>query len=187
MYRVAARAALAASRRSAPRALARRTLATEAQPLEWTKEQQKEFIREHGVPAFVEAVMDSRVAQTEAEAEAVEHRTPVEILVETYEHTLGLLASGAFPETSVYRQSVEAITRRKLDAVRKAGSDPASVEDALRSIGEIGLGGLTANEGIEGAIDTATDELRTAENMAQWKAFEPLEEAPPPRQWEYFK
>ncbi|EJD55280.1 hypothetical protein AURDEDRAFT_18593, partial [Auricularia subglabra TFB-10046 SS5] len=110
---------------------------------------------------------------------------PVQVLTETYERTLGLLASGAFPETSVYRQSVETITRRKLEAVRKAGEDQSTVENALRTIGEIGQGGLTANEGIEGALDTAIDELSTAESMAQWKAFDPLEEAPPARQWEY--
>ncbi|KAH7104319.1 hypothetical protein BKA62DRAFT_694270 [Auriculariales sp. MPI-PUGE-AT-0066] len=111
----------------------------------------------------------------------------IESLTDVYERTLGLLASGAFPADSVYRQSVAALTQRKLDTVRKAGADLTAVESALRSIGEIGQGGLTANEGIEGAFDTAQDELKLAESMAEWKAHEPLEEPAPERQWEYFK
>ncbi|KAI6005327.1 Ndufa5, NADH-ubiquinone oxidoreductase subunit [Pisolithus orientalis] len=100
------------------------------------------------------------------------HPNPLPELVRTYESTLSVLST--IPQTSVYRQSAEALTKHKLDIVKGANGDVASVERRL-------------DEGqIEESLDIAQDELRVAENMLEWKAWEPLEERPPAGQWEYF-
>jgi len=96
--------------------------------------------------------------------------TAVTDLTTTYEATLTLLSSNAIPPDSTYASAVRALTTRKLEAVRGAGTELGAVEEALRRIGEIGKGGLRADEGIEGALDTARDELSTARAMAEWKA-----------------
>ncbi|KAJ2913410.1 hypothetical protein MD484_g7010, partial [Candolleomyces efflorescens] len=99
------------------------------------------------------------------------HPNPLPELVKTYKSTLGVLAN--LPETSVYRQGVEALTRHKLSVVESANGDVAAVE-------------LKLNEGqIEEALDVASDELSLASKMLEWKAWEPLEEKPEPGQWEY--
>ncbi|KAG9222872.1 hypothetical protein CCMSSC00406_0000439 [Pleurotus cornucopiae] len=100
------------------------------------------------------------------------HPDPLPQLAKTYESTLSALA--AIPPTSVYRQGVEALTQRKLKIVQDAQGDIAAVEKQL-------------DEGqIEESLDIASDELKLAAQMADWKAWEPLEEKPPQGQWEYF-
>ncbi|KAF9455837.1 Ndufa5, NADH-ubiquinone oxidoreductase subunit [Collybia nuda] len=100
------------------------------------------------------------------------HPNPLPELTKTYESTLAQLSS--IPQTSVYRQSVEALTQRKLKIVEGANGDIASVEKQL-------------DEGqIEESLDLASDELKLVAKVVEWKAWEPLEEKPEPGQWEYF-
>ncbi|PPQ88627.1 hypothetical protein CVT25_010203 [Psilocybe cyanescens] len=100
------------------------------------------------------------------------HPNPLPELVKTYESTLSTLQS--IPQTSVYRQGVEALVRRKLNIV------------ANKSNGDISLAEKLLKEGqIEEALDIAADELALAAKMVEWKAWEPLEEKPEPGQWEY--
>lgn len=84
------------------------------------------------------------------------HADPLPELVKTYEATLTTLSS--IPQTSVYRQSVEALVRHKLNLVKSANNDIATAEKHL-------------DEGhIEEALDIASDELKLAANMVEWKA-----------------
>lgn len=99
------------------------------------------------------------------------HGNPLPALAQTYETTLSALS--AFPATSVYRQGVEALTQRKLNIVKSANGDIEAAEKEL-------------DEGhIEESLDIAQDELSLVQKMAEWKAWEPLEEKPPAGQWEY--
>ncbi|KAG5342433.1 NADH dehydrogenase [ubiquinone] 1 alpha subcomplex subunit 5 [Termitomyces sp. T112] len=99
------------------------------------------------------------------------HPNPLPQLTKTYEETLSVLAS--IPSSSVYRQGVEALTLRKLNIVKGANGDVATVEKQL-------------DEGqIEEALDIASDELNLAAKMVEWKSWEPLEEKPEAGQWEY--
>ncbi|KDR85031.1 hypothetical protein GALMADRAFT_52560 [Galerina marginata CBS 339.88] len=99
------------------------------------------------------------------------HPDPLPELVKTYESTLSALSS--VPQTSVYRQGVEALVRHKLNIVNGAKGDISVAETQL-------------NEGhIEEALDIAADELSLVAKMVEWKAWEPLEEKPEPGQWEY--
>ncbi|TEB35002.1 hypothetical protein FA13DRAFT_1753383 [Coprinellus micaceus] len=77
------------------------------------------------------------------------------------------------PETSVYRQGVEALVRYKLFVVESANGDISVAEEKL------------ADGQIEEALDVASDELSLAAKMVEWKSWEPLEEKPEPGQWEY--
>ncbi|KAH8998896.1 ETC complex I subunit conserved region-domain-containing protein [Lactarius hatsudake] len=100
------------------------------------------------------------------------HPNPLPELVKTYESTLTALSS--IPEHAAYRQGTESLTLRKLKIVQDANGDVAEVEKQL-------------DEGqIEQAIEAAKDELNLVAKMAEWKAWEPLEEKPEPGQWEYF-
>ncbi|KAF9241333.1 Ndufa5, NADH-ubiquinone oxidoreductase subunit [Melanogaster broomeanus] len=100
------------------------------------------------------------------------HPNPLPALAETYQSTLSVLSS--IPATSVYRQGVEALTKHKLNIVQSANGDIATVEKQL-------------DEGqVEESLDIANDELKVAQNMLEWKAWEPLEERPVHGQWEYF-
>ena len=84
------------------------------------------------------------------------HPNPLPELTKTYESTLTVLAS--MPQTSVYRQGAEALTRNKLKIVQESKGDIGAVEKQL-------------NEGqIEESLDIAADELQLAGNMAKWKA-----------------
>ncbi|KAJ2780905.1 G4 quadruplex nucleic acid binding protein [Coemansia javaensis] len=94
-------------------------------------------------------------------------------LIELYTATLAEVRA-KIPEKAVYRQSVEAITAHRLK-VAQEHEDPAAIE---RLIG----GGQ-----IEELVGQAEDEMRLVSRMAEWRAWEPLEEPAPPRQWEYFK
>lgn len=118
------------------------------------------------------------------------HSDPLPALISTYRETLARVSE--IPQTSVYRQSVEAITQRKLKIVQDANGDVATAEKAL-------------DDGqIEESIDIAQDELSLVGKMIGWKAYvlllfsfihnsdhglcswEPLEEKPQAGQWEYF-
>ena len=81
---------------------------------------------------------------------------PLPELTKTYESTLHLLST--IPETSVYRQGVEALTKNKLKIVQEANGDIAAVEKRL----DEGL--------IEQALDVAEDELSLVSKMIEWKA-----------------
>lgn len=84
------------------------------------------------------------------------HPNPLPELTKTYEATLAAAAS--IPATSVYRQSVEALTQNKLNIVQGANGDITSVEKQL-------------DEGqIEEALAVAEDELKLVSNMIEWKA-----------------
>ena len=84
------------------------------------------------------------------------HPNPLPELVQTYQSTLSVLS--AAPPTSVYRQSVEALTQHKLNIVKGANGDIAAAEKKL-------------DEGqIEESLDIAKDELKLAETMLEWKA-----------------
>jgi len=99
------------------------------------------------------------------------HPDPLPALINTYESTLSTLSS--IPQTSVYRQSVEALVRNKLNIVKNANGDVTAAEQGL-------------NEGqIEEALDIAGDELSLTAKMIEWKAWESLEEKPEEGQWEY--
>ncbi|EIN13704.1 NADH2 dehydrogenase [Punctularia strigosozonata HHB-11173 SS5] len=100
------------------------------------------------------------------------HSNPLPELVHTYQSTLSLLST--IPESSVYRQGVEALTQRKLDIVNAADGNIAAVEKELED-GQI-----------EQALDIAKDELSLLSKMIEWKPWEPLEEKPEKGQWEYF-
>ena len=84
------------------------------------------------------------------------HPNPLPALSKTYQDTLSLASS--IPATSVYRQSVEALTQNKLKIVQDANGDIAAVEKQL-------------DEGqIEEALEVAKDELKLVSNMIEWKA-----------------
>ncbi|KAI0271365.1 NADH2 dehydrogenase [Gloeopeniophorella convolvens] len=100
------------------------------------------------------------------------HPNPLPELAKTYESTLAALS--AFPQHAAYRQGTEAITLRKLKIVQEANGDVATAEKQL-------------DEGqIEEVLLVARDELGLVNKMAEWKAWEPLEEKPEPGQWEYY-
>ena len=85
------------------------------------------------------------------------HHDPIPHLVQTYKTTLEKLS--AIPETSVYRQGVEALTNHKLNIVQAANGNIAEVEKQL-------------DEGhIEESLDIATDELGLVSKMVDWKAY----------------
>ncbi|TDL28477.1 NADH2 dehydrogenase [Rickenella mellea] len=98
------------------------------------------------------------------------HSNPLPALEDTFRSTLSRLAN--IPESSVYRQSVQALTERKLDIVQKASGDVDAAEKAL-------------DEGqIEEVLGVAQDELILIGKMIDWKAWEPLEEHHQPGQWQ---
>jgi len=78
------------------------------------------------------------------------------------------------PESSIYRQSIEALTQHKLNVVQQSGGDAEKVEKELEQ-GQI-----------EELLDAANDELSLLKSMAEWKPWEALEHKPLPGQWEYF-
>lgn len=85
------------------------------------------------------------------------HHDPIPHLVQTYKSTLEKLS--VIPETSVYRQGVEALTKHKLNIVQAANGNISEVEKQL-------------DEGqIEESLDIATDELKLTSKMVEWKAY----------------
>jgi NADH dehydrogenase (ubiquinone) 1 alpha subcomplex subunit 5 len=84
------------------------------------------------------------------------HPDPLPELITAYESTLTALS--AVPQTSVYRQSAEALTRHKLNIVKGVNGDIAQAEKRL-------------DEGqIEESLEIAADELSLVAKMVEWKA-----------------
>jgi NADH dehydrogenase (ubiquinone) 1 alpha subcomplex subunit 5 len=84
------------------------------------------------------------------------HPNPLPELTQTYEATLSALS--AIPPSSVYRQGVEALTKRKLSLIQEAAGDIAKAEASL-------------DEGqVEESLLIAHDELKLVGKMAEWKA-----------------
>ncbi|KAH8835808.1 hypothetical protein DL96DRAFT_1666441 [Flagelloscypha sp. PMI_526] len=81
------------------------------------------------------------------------HPNPLPTLAATYSATLDVLQD--IPVRALYRQSVEAIVRNKLNVAEKQLD--------------------------EGTYRT----LQLAKKMLTWKAWEPLEESAPAGQWDY--
>lgn len=81
---------------------------------------------------------------------------PLPELVKTYQTTLSVLER--MPETSVYRQGAEALTRQRLQVVENANGD---IEAAAVKLAE---------GQIEEALDVASDELSLASKMLEWKS-----------------
>jgi len=85
------------------------------------------------------------------------HPDPLPELTQIYKSTLSVLSS--IPRSSVYRQGVEALTARKLTTVQRANGNISAVEKEL-------------NEGqIEQSLDIASDELKLAAKVVEWKAL----------------
>jgi NADH dehydrogenase (ubiquinone) 1 alpha subcomplex subunit 5 len=83
------------------------------------------------------------------------HPDPLPALASTYKSTLSLLQS--LPETSVYRQATEAITKHRLSLVESAEGDIVAAEKSLGGMVETSLEEAKAEEGVAG-------------KMIEWKA-----------------
>ncbi|GAV28802.1 hypothetical protein PMKS-002278 [Pichia membranifaciens] len=81
--------------------------------------------------------------------------------------------SEKFPADSIYRQSVENLTKSRL-AIVESNEVVEKIEN------QIGCGL------IEEVVIQANEELELAKKMAEWKAWEPLHEKPLDDQWSYF-
>lgn len=101
-----------------------------------------------------------------------QHPNPRPALISLYNHTLTYLDT-KFPKESIYRQSVEALTKNRLKVVEET----EIVEEIENKIG----GGL-----IEEIIIQANDELSLAKELSELKCWEELEEKPLDDQWVYF-
>jgi len=95
-------------------------------------------------------------------------KTPRNTLTEVYTKTLGVL--GALPQSSVYRQQAEYITKERLELVK-------STEDVMQLEKKINCGQ------IEEVIVQANDELKLAEQISGWGAWEAPESSAPVGQW----
>ncbi|EGV61272.1 hypothetical protein PSN45_001387 [Yamadazyma tenuis] len=101
-----------------------------------------------------------------------QHPNPRPALISLYNHTLSLLDT-KFPKHSIYRQSVEALTRNRLKVVE---------ENEVSEVIENKIGGGL----IEEIIIQAHEELGLAHELAELKCWEELEEKPLDDQWVYF-
>jgi NADH dehydrogenase (ubiquinone) 1 alpha subcomplex subunit 5 len=101
-----------------------------------------------------------------------QHPNPRPALIALYNHTLTVLDT-KFPKESVYKQSVEALTRNRLKVVQ----EEEITENIENKIG----GGL-----IEEIIIQAHEELGLANDLSLLKCWEELEEKPLDDQWVYF-
>lgn len=101
-----------------------------------------------------------------------QHPNPRPALIALYNHTLTVLDT-KFPKESVYKQSVEALTRNRLKIVQ----EEEITENIENKIG----GGL-----IEEIIIQAHEELGLANDLSLMKCWEELEEKPLDDQWVYF-
>ncbi|CAK7902206.1 hypothetical protein CAAN1_28S00606 [[Candida] anglica] len=101
-----------------------------------------------------------------------QHPNPRPALIALYSHTLTLLDT-KFPKESIYKQSVEALTKNRL-AVVQAEEITENIENKIG-------GGL-----IEEIIIQAHEELTLANELAELKVWEELEEKPLDDQWVYF-
>ncbi|OUT20331.1 hypothetical protein CAS74_004578 [Pichia kudriavzevii] len=102
----------------------------------------------------------------------LQHPNPRPALISLYNATLAELKA-RFPPESIYRQSVENLTKARL-AVVESNEVVEKIEN------EIGCGL------IEEVIIQANEELELLKKMAEWKVWEPLEEKPLEDQWVYF-
>ncbi|EER36112.1 hypothetical protein CTRG_00851 [Candida tropicalis MYA-3404] len=100
------------------------------------------------------------------------HPNPRPALVALYNETLNVLKD-KFPTDSVYRQSVETLTKNRLNIVEKE----EIVENIENQIG----GGL-----IEEVVIQAAEELNLVKELGGLKVWEELEEKPLDDQWVYF-
>lgn len=101
-----------------------------------------------------------------------QHPNPRPALISLYNHTLKVL-NQKYPQQSVYRQSVEALTKNRLNVVE----NNEITEEIENKIG----GGL-----IEEILIQANDELNLVNELAELKVWEELEEKPLDDQWVYF-
>lgn len=101
-----------------------------------------------------------------------QHPNPRPALIAVYNATLKELQN-SFPKDSVYRQSVENITKARKQIVE----DNEVSEVIEKQIGN----GL-----IEEILIQAGEEYELVKKMAEWKPWEDLQEKPLADQWEYF-
>lgn len=101
-----------------------------------------------------------------------QHPNPRPALIALYNNTLTVLDK-KFPKDSIYRQSVEALTKNRLNVVE----NEEITENIENKIG----GGL-----IEEIVIQAHEELNLAHELAKLKCWEELEEKPLEDQWTYF-
>ncbi|CUM45474.1 uncharacterized protein AC631_02052 [Debaryomyces fabryi] len=101
-----------------------------------------------------------------------QHPNPRPALIALYNHTLTVLDK-KFPKESVYKQSIEALTKNRLKIVQ----EEEITENIENKIG----GGL-----IEEIIIQAHEELGLANELSLLKCWEELEEKPLDDQWVYF-
>ncbi|CAN3375230.1 hypothetical protein DIURU_001068 [Diutina rugosa] len=101
-----------------------------------------------------------------------QHPNPRPALIALYNHTLDFLKT-EFPSNSVYRQSVEALTKNRLQIV-----ESEEIRENIES--KIGSGL------IEEVVVQAHEELTLAKELAKLKVWEELEEPPLEDQWVYF-
>ena len=100
------------------------------------------------------------------------HPTPRLSLQSVYKQTLSVLDK--LPKDYEYRQSTETFTRQRLGLV---ADEQKSLEQVASDLGVMR---------IEQVLMQAEDELKLAEQVLEWRAWEPLEEAAPEGQWKYF-
>lgn len=100
-----------------------------------------------------------------------QHPNPRPALVSLYNNTLKVLQD--FPKESVYRQSVEQMTKNRLKIVEEN-----EITEKIEA--QIG-GGL-----IEEIVVQASEELHLARELGALKVWEELEEKPLEDQWVYF-
>lgn len=101
-----------------------------------------------------------------------QHPNPRPALISLYNHTLSYLGNN-FPEHSVYRQSVEAMTKNRLKIVE---------DNEINEVIENKIGGGL----IEEIVVQASEELHLARELSKLKVWEELEEKPLEDQWTYF-
>ena len=101
-----------------------------------------------------------------------QHPNPRPALIALSNHTLKVLDQ-KYPKESIYKQSVEALTKNRLKIVE----ENEIVENIENKIG----GGL-----IEEIVIQAHEELTLAQELAELKVWEELEEKPLEDQWVYF-
>lgn len=86
------------------------------------------------------------------------HPNPIPALADTYRSTLSLVQKSV-PESSAYRQSIEALTKHRL-AIVEAAQAGNEVEKVEREIGQ---------GQIEEVIVAAQSELSLVAKMIEWK------------------
>jgi len=108
------------------------------------------------------------------------HPNPLPTLRDTFDSNLQLIRT--FPESSVYRQSLEVLLSHKRTILQNAldKEGPGDVGIA-RVESELGDG-----QQIEEVLMAAEDELSLTQKMLEWNVWEALDEKPLAGQWEYF-